>query len=97
MIRLFRVFVPTSIFVLLLSEFVILSFSYTLAVYNGLEVDPGVFLWYDGGFGRILVVVLTVLFGLHFLDFYGEIRVQSNPPWFWKYAKPLAEHSSSSS
>ncbi|MGA2434288.1 MAG: sugar transferase, partial [Bryobacteraceae bacterium] len=77
MIRLFRVFVPTSIFVLLLSEAVLLSFCYTLAVYRVLEVDPTVFLWYDGGFGRILVVVLSVLFGLHFLDFYTEIRTVS--------------------
>ncbi|MGE5646614.1 MAG: sugar transferase [Acidobacteriota bacterium] len=74
MIRLFRVVVPTSIFVLLLSEFVLLTFCYVLAAYLFLQVDPSVFLWYDGGLPRILAAVASILFGLHFLDLYTDIR-----------------------
>jgi sugar transferase (PEP-CTERM system associated) len=77
MIRLFRVAVPTSVFVLLLSEFVLLTFCYTLATYLFLQVDPSVFLWYDGGLARILVVVASIVFGLHFLDLYSDIRSAS--------------------
>ena len=74
MIRLFRVAVPTSVFVLLLSEFILLTFCYVLATYLFLQVDPTVFLWYDGGLARIVAVVLSTLLGLHFLDLYTEIR-----------------------
>ncbi|MGD0013930.1 MAG: sugar transferase [Bryobacteraceae bacterium] len=77
MIRLFRVSVPTSIVVLLLSEFVLLAFCFILATYLVLPVDPTVFLLYDGGAGRILVVVLSILLGLHFLDLYTDIRTLS--------------------
>ena len=77
MIRLFRVFVPTSIFVLVLSEFVILTSCYLLATYVFLQVDPTVFLWYDGGLARIIAAVLSILFGLHFLDLYTDIRMVS--------------------
>ncbi len=77
MIRLFRVSVPTSIFVLLVSEFLLLGFCYVLATYLFLQVDPSVFLWYDGGLGRIVATVLSVLLGLHFLDLYADIRTSS--------------------
>lgn len=77
MIRLFRVAVPTSIFVLLLSEFVLLTFCYVLATYLFLQVDPTVFLLYDGGMLRISGVVLSTMFGLHFLDLYAGISTVS--------------------
>lgn len=77
MIRALRVFVPTSVFLLLVSEFILLTFCYVLAAFLFLEVDPTVFLLYDGGFLRILPVVLTILFGLHFFDLYVEIGVRS--------------------
>jgi exopolysaccharide biosynthesis polyprenyl glycosylphosphotransferase len=74
MIRLFRVAIPTSIFVLVLSEFVLLTFCFAVATHLVLQVDPTVFLWYDGGFARILVVVLSTLVGLQFLDLYTDAR-----------------------
>jgi len=77
MVRVFRVAVPTTVFVLLVSEFLLLTCSYVLAAYIVLEVDPTVFLLYDGGLGRILVPVLSVLFALHFLDLYADIRARS--------------------
>lgn len=77
MIRALRVFVPTSVFVLLVSEFILLTFCYVLAAFLVLEVDPTVFLLYDGGLARVLPVVLTILFGLHFFDLYAEIGTRS--------------------
>ncbi len=78
MIQLFRVFVPTTIFILLVSEFLLLSFCYILAAFLVLEVDPTVFLLYDGGLARILPVVLTVLFGMHFFDLYSDIAKRTH-------------------
>jgi sugar transferase (PEP-CTERM system associated) len=78
MIQLFRVFVPTTIFILLVSEFLLLSFCYILAAFLVLEVDPTVFLLYDGGLARILPVVLTVLFGLHFFDLYSDMAKRTH-------------------
>lgn len=77
MVRVFRVSVPTSIFVLLVSEFLILTCSYVLAAYLSLEVDPSVYLLDDGGLGRALFAVLTILFGLHFLDLYSDVQTVS--------------------
>jgi sugar transferase (PEP-CTERM system associated) len=77
MIRLFRLAVPASILSLLLSELVLLTACNILVTYWLLPVDPGVFLWYDGGFARVLVAVASVLVGLHFLDLYSNIRTTS--------------------
>ncbi|MEK7407801.1 MAG: sugar transferase [Acidobacteriota bacterium] len=77
MVRLFRVGVPTSVFVLLVSEALLLSCAFILAAFAVLEVDPTVFLLYDGGVGRVLIAVFSVLLGLHFLDLYSDIRVRS--------------------
>ena len=74
MIRLFRVAIPTSIFVLLLSEVVLLTFCYVVTTYWLLPVAPSIFLWYDNGLARILIVVASILAGLHFLDLYSDIR-----------------------
>jgi sugar transferase (PEP-CTERM system associated) len=77
MIRLFRVAVPTSIVVLLLSEVVLLTFCYVVTTYWLIEVDASVFLWYDGCFARILIVVFSILLVLHFLDLYSGVRPTS--------------------
>jgi len=78
MIRLFRVSLPTSIVVLLLSEAMLLTFCYVVTAYWVLEVDPWTYLFFDGGLARILVVVLAILLGLHLLDLYAEIRTVSH-------------------
>jgi exopolysaccharide biosynthesis polyprenyl glycosylphosphotransferase len=77
MIRLLRVFVPLSVLILLLSEFLLVTLIFVAATYAALQVDPTVYLLYDRGFVRILLVVLTVLIGLHFQDLYSQIRVTS--------------------
>jgi len=77
MIRLFRVLIPASVFALLLSEILITACCFVLACYLVLEIDPTVFLLYDGGAGRVAVAVLTVILGLYFHDRYTVIRVRS--------------------
>ncbi len=74
MVRVFRVTVPTSTFVLLVSELLILTFSYAVAAFLLLDVDPSVFLIEDGGLARILLAACTILLGLHFFDLYSEFH-----------------------
>ena len=77
MIRLFRVFIPVGVLALLLSEVVLIGSAFILAAYLALEVDPWVFLVYDGGLLRIAVVTGSILLGLHFNDLYSHIQVKS--------------------
>ena len=77
MIRLFRVFVPVGSLALLSSEILLIASSFVLATYLVLEVDPTVFLLYDGGLVRILVVLGSILLGIHFHDLYSKIYVRS--------------------
>jgi sugar transferase (PEP-CTERM system associated) len=75
--RLFRVFIPTSVLALLISEVTIVFFCYILASYILIDVDPVVFLFYDSGVTRICVVVATLIAGLYFQDLYTNLRVRS--------------------
>jgi sugar transferase (PEP-CTERM system associated) len=51
--------------------------AFIFATYVVLEVDPTVFLLYDGGLFRIGLVVLSIIVGLHFHDLYSQIHVKS--------------------
>ena len=77
MIRLFRVFVPVGSLALLSSEILLITSSFILATYVILEVDPTVFLLYDGGLVRILLVLASIIVGMHFHDLYSKIYVRS--------------------
>lgn len=77
MIRLFRVFVPTSVLALILSETVLIFCCFILATYYSLESDPEVFLLYDGGLMRMSLVVLSVMLGLYFQNLYTDFRIRS--------------------
>ena len=77
MIRLFRVFFPVGTITLLVSEILLITSAFVLAAYLVLEVDPTVFLFYDGGMMRILPVLLSILVGLHFHDLYSQYFVKS--------------------
>ena len=77
MIRLFRVFVPTSVLVLIVSECVLIFSSYIAASYIVFtQVDPEVFLLYDGGLNRIALVAAIVMLGLYLNDLYADVRVR---------------------
>lgn len=78
MIRLFRVFVPTSVLVLIISECLLIFFSYVAASYMVFtQVDPEVFLFYDGGLTRIGIVAAIIMLGLYLNDLYGDLRVRA--------------------
>lgn len=77
MIRIFKIFVPTSILVLLVSEALLLASCYVAAVFLLTDVDPEVFLIYDNGLWRLLFVVAVELLGLYLLDLYSDLRVHS--------------------
>ena len=77
MIRLFRVFIPHSVLLLLLSEAVLLYFCLCLASILILDVDPQFFLFYDGGLARFSIVVVSILGGMYFEDLYTNLRIRS--------------------
>jgi sugar transferase (PEP-CTERM system associated) len=77
MIRVFRVFIPAGTVAVLLCELALILSSFILACFLFLPFDPSIFLFVDGGWLRILVVVATILLGLHFNDLYSRIRVRS--------------------
>ena len=77
MIRLFRVFVPTSVVALLASEIILTFTCYVIACFLMLDVDPQVFLFYDGGWVRITAVVVCIMMGVYFHDLYNHFRIKS--------------------
>jgi sugar transferase (PEP-CTERM system associated) len=76
MIRLFQVFIPTSVLALLISEIAVLYFCYTLASFLLIDAAPDVYLLYEGGLGRISLVVVSIVLGLYFEDLYSTLRVR---------------------
>jgi sugar transferase (PEP-CTERM system associated) len=77
MIRLFRVFVPSSVIALLLSEAILIYTCYVVATFVVLYEDPQVFLFDDNGLWRIAVVVLCLIVGIYFHDLYEQFRIKS--------------------
>jgi sugar transferase (PEP-CTERM system associated) len=77
MVRLFRVFVPVGSLALLVSEVALVTSAFVIACYFTLPYDPTVFLLYDNGLVRILLVTASVVIGLHFHDLYTNIYVKS--------------------
>ncbi|HEX3880389.1 MAG TPA: sugar transferase [Bryobacteraceae bacterium] len=77
MFRLFRVFIPVGTLTVLLCEFLLLSCAFVLACFIALPFDPSLWLGVDGGWVRLLVVILSLIAGIHFHDLYTNIRVQS--------------------
>jgi sugar transferase (PEP-CTERM system associated) len=62
---------------LLVSEILLVTSAFIFATYVALDVDPTVFLLDDGGLIRIVLVVLSILIGLHFHDLYSQIQIKS--------------------
>ncbi|MCS6952638.1 MAG: sugar transferase [Bryobacterales bacterium] len=77
MFQLFQHLIPASVLTLLLADAVLLATCYAAAAYVLVDVDPTVFLLYDGGLARILIVVGTIMAGLYFHDLYSQVRVRS--------------------
>lgn len=77
MIRLFQVFVPAGTVAVLICELLLIFSAFILACYLVLPVNPTIFLFDEGGIQRILIVVASIVIGLHFNDLYSRIRVYS--------------------
>jgi sugar transferase (PEP-CTERM system associated) len=77
MIRLFRVFVPTSVVALVLSEVILIFACFIISTYLVVDSDPQILLLYDGGLSRITLVVVSVMMGLYFQDLYNDFRIRS--------------------
>jgi exopolysaccharide biosynthesis polyprenyl glycosylphosphotransferase len=77
MIRLLRELIPPAVLALLLSEAALTTTCFIVASYLVLDVDPSVYLLYDGGLWRVGVVLLSIVISLYFHDLYTNIRVRS--------------------
>ncbi len=72
-----KLFGPTSIVVLLITEIALIFTCYIVGVWFILESDLVVFLLYHWGLIRIAILVAAIITGLHFQDLYESIRVPS--------------------
>jgi len=77
MIRTFRVFIPTSVLVLLLAETLLVACCYVIACYILLPTGADVYLLYENGITNILIVAASILLGLYFQDMYTQFRIRS--------------------
>jgi sugar transferase (PEP-CTERM system associated) len=82
MVKIFKVFVPVSVLVLLVCETAILYGCYVAGVYLAQAMFEGPlfaagFLWDDNGFVRILIAVATIMLGLYFNDLYESFQIRS--------------------
>ncbi len=77
MIRLFRVFIPTSVVALLVSEFVLLVACYAFAALFTTYLDPYDYLFVEFNWWKLLLVAALVIAGMYFQDLYTDLRVVS--------------------
>ncbi|MCX6595916.1 MAG: sugar transferase [Acidobacteria bacterium] len=77
MLRLFNVYIPTSVVALLVSEVALLSTCFLIANALMLNVDLGVLYLYDGAMTRQSLVILSIVVGMYFQDMYTQFRVRS--------------------
>lgn len=77
MIRLFSIFIPTSILGLLISEILLIAACYTLAILWQLEATFDIYMLYERGILRVTVVTATIVGGLYLSDCYERVRIRS--------------------
>ncbi|MDR3717765.1 MAG: sugar transferase [Bryobacteraceae bacterium] len=77
MIRLFRVFIPTSVIGLLASEIVIAVACYVLGYWIAGPEEMEVYFLLEDGILRTAIVVLTLIFGIYWSDLYEDMQVSS--------------------
>jgi len=80
--QLFRVFIPGSLVVLLLSEISLIFLCYLAGAWMlGAFLNPYMvfseYLYVEGGLTQIALVTVCLVFGLYFQNLYGNIRVKS--------------------
>jgi sugar transferase (PEP-CTERM system associated) len=78
MIRLFRVFIPASVLILLSSEVLLITAAYVTAAFINPEGDPTTYLLYGNGAVNIGLVLVTIVVGLYLQDLYSDLYVKSH-------------------
>ena len=73
--RLFKVFFPTRVVGLLISEIALIFGCYFVAAFSTVET-PSIFLYDDDGLYRIGLVTACIVGGLYFNDLYSQLRVR---------------------
>jgi len=77
MIRLFKVSIPSSAVVLVISEAVLLFSCYLFAAWLTIDIPLVRFLFEQGGYWHIAFVVAVIMLGLYFNDLYEHYQVRS--------------------
>lgn len=77
MIRLFRVFIPTSVIGLLLSEILIAVACYVVGYWIAGTGEMEIYFLLDDGITRTAIVVGTLIFGIYWSDLYEDLKVTS--------------------
>ena len=77
MIRLFKVFFPTGVFALLVSELVLCAACYVVAVMVIYSPFWDSYLWDEGGWVTLVPVVLSVVLSFYYQDMYINLRIRS--------------------
>src|SRR4051794_18208111 len=78
MVRLFRVFIPVSVVILLISEVLLIVGAYVAAAFWGYESNPYQYLIYGTGMINIALVVISIVLGLYLHDLYSDVYVKSH-------------------
>ena len=76
MLRLFHRIIPGRVAALLASEFILIYLCYVAATFAFLRFDAQVFLFFDNGWLRILIVAICLILGIYFHDLYSNLRVR---------------------
>lgn len=76
MIQLFRVFIPSSVIGLLISETILTLSCFIAAAILDRGDEWQLFLLYEDGLTRIIAVTASILFGFYFTDLYDSVRVR---------------------
>jgi len=66
--RLLNATITVGSLLLLITEILFVVAPYVVACYLELQVDPAVFLFYDGGLAAVAVPTITILISLHAID-----------------------------
>jgi len=72
----FRRIIPGRVAALLASEFILIYLCYVAATFAFLRFDAQVFLFFDNGWLRILIVAICLILGIYFHDLYSNLRAR---------------------
>src|SRR6516165_9733311 len=79
MIRLFNAYFPTRTLLLTVTEAILVTMGFLLAVvlWAGTAADANIYLLYENGFGRIATIVVVFLVLMYYFDLYDTIVIRN--------------------